>query len=289
MCLKIIDTTGDIFDAYSNGVFEIEKWKQYIGRIVPALGEVCIQDMKASIDTGAVEFEKDYLPILNRVMEEPEKLAKLQENFRSVTENLEDGILRQFGKTPDVDILLYLGLCNGAGWVETIGEQVFCLLGIEKILELAWYDVSSLYGLIYHELGHVYQNQYGVLERSFESGRQQFLWQLFTEGIAMYFEQTLLGDREYYHQDKNGWKAWCDEHIKQIARDFARELDGMTFENQRYFGDWVSYEGKPDVGYYLGTRFVQYICEQHDFEKILLYDIDQVEELFCRYKNKLGV
>lgn len=287
--MKIIDTTKDLFDVYANGVFEIDRWKKYIERIDPALGALCMQDIKASIDTGAVEFEKDYLPILNRVIHDKEKLEKLQENFERVTENLNNRIIKQFGKALDVDIILYLGLCNGAGWVETVGDRVCCLLGVEKILELAWYDVRSLYGLIYHELGHVYQNQYGVLERRYESGAHQFLWQLFTEGIAMYFEQTLIGDPAYYHQDKNGWKTWCDGHRMQIIEDFSRELDGLTFENQRYFGDWVSYRGQPDVGYYLGTQFVQYICKSHAFDEILSYDIEQVEELFCRYKSFLNV
>lgn len=103
-----------------------------------------------------------------------------------------------------MEIVLYLGLCNGAGRVEKIDNKVYCLLGIEKILEPNWYDINSLYGLIYHELGHVYQNQYGVLKRNFNDNKKQFLWQLFTEGIAIYFEQTLIGDYEYYHQDKNG-------------------------------------------------------------------------------------
>lgn len=51
-----------------------------------------------------------------------------------------------------------------------------------------------MYGLIYHELGHEYHNQYGVLDRTLDSNRHQFLWQLFTEGIAMYFEQMLIDD-----------------------------------------------------------------------------------------------
>lgn len=39
---------------------------------------------------------------------------------------------------------------------------------------------------------------------------RNFVWQLFTEGIAMYFEQALVGNFNYYHQDKNGCLEWCD-------------------------------------------------------------------------------
>ena len=39
------------------------------------------------------------------------------------------------------------------------------LLGVEKILELNWFDEVSMCGLIYHELGHVYHTQYGDFEQ----------------------------------------------------------------------------------------------------------------------------
>ena len=287
--MKIINTLNDIFDIYSSGSFDINKWNNYINNINPKLGWLCTQDMNEAINTGQVSFKKDYLPILNSVINQREKLYTLQKNFITITECLEDKVLSKFNKTIDVEIVLYLGLCNGAGWVEEIDNKVYCLLGIEKILELNWYDLDSLYGLIYHELGHVYQKQYGVLEREFDNNKHQFLWQLFTEGIAMYFEQTLIGDYEYYHQDKNGWKYWCDNHINQIALDFSNDLYLMTFDNQRYFGDWVYYEGYSDVGYYLGTMFIQYICKQYAFDEILTFDINKVDKLFNQYINYLGV
>lgn len=283
--MKIINTINDIFDIYSSGSFDINKWNNYINRINSKLGQLCVQDMNEAINTGQVSFKKDYLPILNNVINQKEKLDELQKNFIKVTESLEDNILKKFNKTIDVEIVLYLGLCNGAGWVVEIENKVYCLLGIEKILELNWYDMNSLYGLIYHELGHVYQKQYGVLEREFDNNKHQFLWQLFTEGIAMYFEQTLIADYEYYHQDKNDWKDWCDNHIKLIAQDFNNELDIMTFDNQRYFGDWVYYDGYSDTGYYLGTKFTQYICKQYDFDDILSFDIIIVEQLWQDFIN----
>lgn len=283
--MKIINTINDIFDIYSSGSFDINKWNNYINRINSKLGQLCVQDMNEAINTGQVSLKKDYLPILNNVINQKEKLDELQKYFIKVTESLEDNILKKFNKTIDVEVVLYLGLCNGAGWVAEIENKVYCLLGIEKILELNWYDMNSLYGLIYHELGHVYQKQYGVLEREFDNNKHQFLWQLFTEGIAMYFEQTLIADYEYYHQDKNDWKAWCDNHIKQIILDFSNDLNLMTFDNQRYFGDWVYYHNHPDVGYYLGTKFIQYICKQYVFDDILSFDIIIVEQLWQDFIN----
>ena len=35
----------------------------------------------------------------------------------------------------------------------------------------------------------------------------------------MVFEQEFIGDAEYFHQDRNGWKEWCD---KNSVRLFAQ-------------------------------------------------------------------
>ena len=53
----------------------------------------------------------------------------------------------------------------------------------------------------------------------------------------MCFEQTLVGNREFYQQDKEGWRAWCEENDTTILRDFDKDLPAMSRENQRYFGD----------------------------------------------------
>ncbi len=281
--MKIINTISNILQVYSNGSFDLNKWKAYINSIDSNLEKLCLNDMNQVINTGLYSFKKDYLPILNLVIDKKDQLIKLENNFNIVMFDLEEKVINKFKRTIDVDIILYLGLCNGAGWVVTINNKTCCLLGIEKILELNWHDIDSLYGLIYHELGHVYQNQYGILEKKFDNNKQQFLWQLFTEGIAMYFEQTLIGDYNYYHQDKDGWKKWCDEHIEQIKKDFYNDLETMTNDDQRYFGDWVNYNDHSDVGYYLGTKFVQYICKIYDFDDILSIDIKSIEKLFKEF------
>lgn len=281
--MKIINTLNKISDIYSKGSFDIEKWKEYILSINPSLEHLCINDMNDAIETGLVTFEKDYLPVLNDVNIKQQLLMKAIKSFETITNNLEAIILSKFNKTIDIEIILYLGLCNGAGWVTTINDKTYCLLGIEKIIELDWCDINSMTGLIFHELGHAYHSQYGILNREFQKNENQFLWQLFAEGIAMYFEQVLVGNFDYYHQDKDGWKLWCDNNINQIITDFCDDFGKMTFENQRFFGDWVRYNGYSDVGYYLGTRFIQYICKKNKFDDILSFDIDKVLRLFNEY------
>ena len=186
--MKIIDATKDILTSYENGQFNIEKWKAYIGSMLPDVKDICLRDMAESISAG-LSWEDGYLPVLNSVFDNTEKISKIIKSFSKVTENLNERVYEKFGKSLDADIILYLGLCNGAGWVTKVSGKTTVLLGIEKIIELDWCDIDDMNGLILHELGHVYQAQYGVLNRQLASSRDQFLWQLFTEGIAMVFEQ----------------------------------------------------------------------------------------------------
>lgn len=112
--MKIINTINQISNIYSNGSFDIKKWKEYVNSIDSKIEELCISDMMETIDTGLYSFEKDFLPILNFVINEQNKLEELSSNFNIVTKELEDKIISKFNKTTDVEIVLYLGLCNGA-------------------------------------------------------------------------------------------------------------------------------------------------------------------------------
>ena len=281
--IRILDTYPALLDAFEGGAFSPERWRAYIDGACPGLAPMLIKDMEETLATGKVTFQKDYLPVLNAVVQNAARLAQAHDAFLLVTDALEARVQSAFGRTLDVDIVFYLGLCNGAGWVTDFDGRTAVLLGVEKILELGWQSSRDMIGLIDHELGHVYQAQYGVLKRSFDDPAASFLWQLFTEGIAMVFEQTLVGDPDFYHQDKDGWKAWCDAHFAQIRRDFDRDLPSMTRANQRYFGDWVSYEGRGDVGYYLGCRFVRHILAARRFDGILSLDMDELRPLYCDF------
>ena len=279
--IKIIDTYSQIEILFDNGNFDIEKWELYINSIYDKSASIFKDDLRDCLDNGNYVYEKDILPILNAVYKNPQ-LETLYSSFCDITDCLNEKILDRFECELNVDIVLYVGLCNAAGWVTTINERDVVLLGIEKILELNWCDLSSMYGLVYHELGHIYHKQYGMFHQLSDNNARNFVWQLFTEGIAMCFEQALVNDSNYYHHNKDGWFEWCDNHYEQILADFHSDLLTMTKSNQRYFGDWVSYHGKGDVGYYLGTRFVQQLCGKYAIEQLIRMDIDDI------YQEYLG-
>ena len=282
MNVKIIDTSAEILSAFDGDRFRMDRWAAYMARCVPGVEELCREDMRECMDAGFI-WEQDFLPVLEAVARDADKREAAVRSFREVTEGLDRKIRDRFGKTVDCDLILYLGLCNGAGWVTELNGRRVVLLGIEKIMELDWHGRDAMTGLVIHELGHVYHMQYGDFGGEAGTRADRFLWQLFTEGVAMVFEQEVVGDPEYFHQDTDGWKAWCDSHAAQILEGFRKDLPSMTNENQRYFGDWTRFEGRGDTGYYLGARFVRFLLETDSFDRIILYGPDQVREAFGRF------
>ena len=278
--MNILDTYGDIEALCAGGSFAMDPWSDYIRSISPSLEALLWEDVKQTLATGAVTFDKDYLPVLNGAWGDPAARAEAHRSFLALTDGLEQTIEGRFGRCPDCDIIFYLGLCNGAGWVTELDGRRVILLGLEKIVELGWTDRRAMAGLIDHELGHSYQGQFGVLKRETATPRERFLWQLFTEGIAMVFEQTLLEDPQAFHQYDNAWRVWCDRHFREIRSDFEADLDTMTFANQRYFGDWVRYRGHGDVGYYLGARLIRYAMAETAFDELICWDPDRVQALW---------
>ena len=283
--VQIIDTFSQIGEVFCNGRFDLKRWREYINTIYRNTSDIFEDDLQEYIDSGSYTYEDDILPLLNRVQGHP-FLETLHTSFVRVTNGLNQRIIDCFAHELEIDIVLYLGLCNAAGWVTNINGRDVILLGIEKILELSWYDEDSMYGLIYHELGHIYHKQYGAFEQEGRNQSQNFIWQLFTEGIAMYFEQLLMNDLSYYHQNKDGWKNWCDAHFQQILMDFQADLPAMNRFNLRYFGDSVDYCGRADVGYYLGARFVQDLCSRYDFEQLIRLEIEEVTREFFRFAEE---
>lgn len=280
--LNIINTSAELLTAFEDNTFDLKRWEAYMDAYVPGAKELCLQDMRDCISAG-YSWESAFQPVLDAVVCDAKKREEAVRSFVAVTEGLEKKIRDRFGKELDADVILYLGLCNGAGWVTEVNGRTTVLLGIEKIMELDFCDIDAMNGLIVHELGHVYQAQYGVFRITTETPGERFLWQLFTEGIAMVFEQEIIGDPEYFHQDKDGWKDWCDENAARIRDSFSSDLKSMTRENQRYFGDWVRFDGHGDTGYYLGARFVRFLLQTDDLNSLISYDISEVKAGFSDF------
>ena len=283
--LRIIDASAQVDGLFPGGRFDQARWEDYINAIYPGSVPMFREEMDACLAGGVFTFEENFLPVIQNVYQNPE-LDRLRASFSAVTEGLEERIQRQFGQGLDADLTLYLGLCHGAGWVVKLAGRDVVLLGIEKILELNWQSREAMTGLVYHELGHVYHRRYGALDQGAEDGPEGFVWQLFTEGVAMCFEQDLVGDSRWFHQDSSGWLAWCEAHFSEILADFDGDLPAMTRRNQRYFGDWCDYHGWRDVGYYLGARFVRRLLERFSFQALIALPPERVCALYREFAGQ---
>ncbi len=284
---RVIDTTPLIPFSGAADSFDLPRWEAYMDFALPGAKEQCLRDMEECVAAG-YPWEEAFLPVLHTAIRNADTRQETVRAFHRATDGLEQRLCLIFGRAPDVDVILYLGLCNGAGWATEADGRPAVLLGLEKIIELGWYGLGDMNALILHELGHLYHFQFGTDLRALESTPDALLWQLFSEGVAMVFEQDALGDPGFYHQDKDGWREWCEQNLGEIAARFASDLAHMTPQDQNYFGDWVRFEGRPDVGYYLGARFVRFILLSDRFDCVIRFGIADIRAAFDRFVRSLA-
>ncbi|MBP3636129.1 MAG: hypothetical protein J6K13_01045 [Clostridia bacterium] len=243
--MRIINAFHGTAACFPNGRFSLEAWRSYASAISPALVAMCQED------AAEYDFDAQVMPVLQAYAAQPDKAQQAHDAF-----------VRHMAALPEMDVdatvVLYLGLCNAAGWATELDGKPAVLLGLEKIVELDWCDEASMAALIDHELGHLWHFQH----RSTPAFRNAALWQLYTEGMAMFFEQQLAGNEHYFHQNKNGWLAWCEANRDALFAEYRRRVDAGE-SVQDFFGDWCSYQGHSDVGYYLGSVLVWQLAQQH--------------------------
>lgn len=273
--MKIVNTYNDIISVFSGETFNLDLWKKYASLISNELVTKCIEDAKE------YDFQKSVYPVITDAFINREKLATIDHSFKAVTNNLCKSVSVLFNDEPDVDIILYLGLCNGAGWATTLDGKGAVLLGIEKIAELNWCDIPSMQTLIYHEMGHIWHKTYGNLYFTVDSSGEKSLLQLYQEGVAMVCEQTLCGDENFFHQNINGWLDWCIENENSIKKEYLKRIISNE-STQDFFGDWCSYQGHSDVGYFLGCRFVRYMMKTYSLTEVA--NLSR-EDLFNKFEN----
>lgn len=274
--MKITDTYGSIFSAYDNGKFNMKKWERYLSATIPAFAE------EIKKDSVRIDFENRALPVLNSLPVNKEKAELAHTNFLRATNKIDMKIKEQFNVSLDVNIVFYLGLCNAAGWATEINNSRVLLLGIEKIVELDWYDEKSMLMLIYHELGHIWHFKYEKRELLPLTKRKLALRQLIREGIAMTFEQIMCGDENYFHQNTGSWIKWCNNNEQKIKKEYMRRIkNGESVQD--FFGDWCFYDDHSDIGYFLGSRFIRYLMNSYQFEKIASFSLSKFYKLFIQY------
>lgn len=274
--MKIINTCEKIKVFFQEG-FDKELWRKYTSEISEELTLKCENDAKK------YDFNKDILPVIENALYK-EKLDALSENFNVVVKMLNANLSELFDNEPDISIILYLGLCNGAGWATTLEGKNTVLLGVEKIIELSWHDEENMRALIFHEIGHLWHKLNGNLRILEFTKRRKGIAQLYCEGVAMVCEHILCGDNDFYHQDKDGWLDWCYKNENEIKREYLRRLDEKE-SVQDFFGDWCSFNGHSDVGYFLGCRFIEHLMKTHSLKDIANMKYRVLNKKFTEFAN----
>lgn len=274
--MQIIDTCEKIKTLFPCG-FDISIWREYAETISGELPAKCETDAKN------YNFEKDILPVISLALNET-KIEYVDRSFQAVIKDLNANLTKLFDKEPDIKIVLYLGLCNGAGWATDLDGKDTVLLGIEKIIELDWGDETNMRALILHEIGHLWHK----INRKFYlptfTKRQKAMAQLYNEGVAMVCEQILCGDNSFYHQNKDDWLDWCFANEKDIKTEYVKRLNrGESVQD--FFGDWCSYNGHSDVGYFLGCRFVRYLMKSYSLKDIANISFKKLNNEFTVFVN----
>ncbi len=272
-----INNTCEKTKALFSGGFDMTVWRKYAGEISKELPSKCENDAKE------YDFNKSVLPVLESALNE-EKIDFVSKNFQIVVDTLNANLSKLFDTEPDINIILYLGLCNGAGWATTLDGKNTVLLGIEKIIELDWGDETNMRALILHEIGHLWHKMNGNLYIPDFTKRRKAIQQLYQEGVAMVCEHILCGDNDFWHQDKNGWLDWCRENEAEIKKEYLLRLDAKE-SVQDFFGDWCSYNGYSDVGYYLGCRFVEHLMKSYSLKEIASMNYKTLNQNFSKYVN----
>ena len=274
--MKIINTCDIIKSVFADG-FDMTVWRKYAGEISKELPSKCENDAKE------YDFKKDVLPVLEAALN-ADKIDFVSKSFQIVVDTLNANLSKLFDAEPDINIILYLGLCNGAGWATTLDGKNTVLLGVEKIIELDWGDETNMRALILHEIGHLWHKMNGHLYIPDFTKRRKAIQQLYQEGVAMVCEHILCGDNDFYHQDKDGWLDWCCENETEIKREYLRRIEAKI-SVQDFFGDWCSYNGYSDVGYFLGCRFIEHLMKSYSLKDIASMNYKRLDQYFSDYAN----
>ncbi|TDO70039.1 hypothetical protein DFR79_1561 [Halanaerobium saccharolyticum] len=284
--LKIIDTYEDILVLRNSIIkdknIDLNDWKNYLSAH-PTLMKKCIKD------SSSYNFNKDIKPvILEALTNNFPKLDQVHKNFMSLTDNVNNKFKSTFHIKDDIYVYFYVGLCNGAGWATKINSDYAVLLGVEKIVELGWYDKSRLISLLYHELCHIAHNilREKTFSPSLKTEREKSIWQLYIEGFAQRYQQVLYKEG-FYHQDKNGWLRWCQNHHDQLKKDYLEKIKN-NLSTQDFYGDWVEHKGYSDVGYYLGCEFIKHISDDLNTKQIANLNLDKIESFVINYLEISG-
>ena len=259
----------------------LEKWDGSVGSWLLYIREYPELFEKIKWDYERYKMDwREFTRVLSKRNVEELRLA--HEKLLEVLPRVETKIEGLFGVKPeDYNVVIYVGLENGAGWVTEFLGKPSVLFGLEAIAELGWYE--RLEGLVAHELGHVVH--WFLRGENIEELEDEPAMGLYTEGFAQRVEDSVCG--RPWHLEEEGWFEWCERNEGLLKGEFLRRIHENEPLNP-FFGSWYTLFGKQFTGYYLGYRFIRWLEGSYSIEKIAKLESGEVTRAILRFLGQRG-
>ncbi len=214
-------------------------------------------------------------------------MEKAHENLLKVLENISKRVQEVFNIDLDINVVIYAGLCNAAGWVDEYEGKRTVLFGIDKMAELRWHDLEKIDCLVCHELCHVihFFIRGEVIPEEASINKYNYgIWDLYEEGFAQYFEEKI----SRYHKDSRGenWSYECEKNEKKLKKLYLEALEDSEKGTRDFFGDWYKVLGISDTGYYMGAKFIEGLNDRYDVKTIAVMDPVSIENEVLKYLER---
>lgn len=287
--INVIDTFNDFRSCFERSLEipvedKINLWKTSYISNYPELEEKLIRDYE---DTGINWREYAEKSVFNRTRDDFDKMIEAHKNILDTQDYINKRASAMVDICFDINIVIYSGLCNSAGWVDRYNGKRAILYGIDKIAMLNWHTKEKIEPLLAHELCHVIHFELrgeDRLSQDIENNKyNNGVWNLYEEGFAQYFENVLTGK----DIDSRGreWTVKCTEKEKELKKEYIKALNNTEIGTKEFFGDWFQVLGISDVGYYLGSKFIGELHKNYDIQAIAGLPFEEVEKKAIEYLN----
>ena len=190
--IHIIDTFKDFKNNFQHNLDlsiedKIQLWESNYIRNYPELEYICKDDFESN---GYSWRDIAANMVFNRTKDDFSKMLEAYDNILYAINNITSKVQQVFHIEIDINIVLYSGLCNSAGWVTRYAGKRAVLFGIDKIAKLGWHTLDKIEPLIAHELCHVIHFAIrGEDDLNISIERNTFnkgLWSIYEEGFAQF-------------------------------------------------------------------------------------------------------
>lgn len=280
--INIVDTFEDFKECFESNLDltvdeKIALWEDCYMVKYPELEYKCKNDYEVN---GYKWKDIARNMVFNRTKDDFNKMIEAYKNILEIMNIINEKVVQVFNINLDINIVLYCGLLNSAGWVDKYDGKTAILYGIDKIAELNWHTIEKLEPLLSHELCHVVHFRLrGEDDMPDFVGKNKYnegIWRIYTEGFAQFFQQALL-DKDI---DSRGieWINGCKNNEEELKKLYLKALKDKNKGTNDFFGDWFQVLGISDAGYFLGAEMIKELTNKYSTKDIAQLHFEIIED-----------